>query len=267
MALLDHLRDRLRRRSPALPPHERLETDVGSLLLPAHDQVMRPLIGRDGLWEQEESEQLRALLRPAMSFVDIGAHVGYMSLLAAGVVGPRGSGFAVEPAPGNLPLLRANLAANGVTNVEVIAAAAWSEPGRVAFSLSPANTGDNRAFAVAGAEVLEVPAVALDDVLPDDRAYEVVKVDAQGTDQRAIAGMERTLRRSRSVLVVEFWPPGITEFGDDPLEVLAYYRDLGFDVRVVGEAQDGPPISLPWVVELCAARPTEFCNLVLRPAW
>jgi hypothetical protein len=79
--------------------------------------------------------------------------------------------------------------------------------------------------------------------------------------------MERTLRRSRSVLVVEFWPPGITEFGDDPLEVLAYYRDLGFDVRVVGEAQDGPPISLPWVVELCAARPTEFCNLVLRPAW
>ncbi|MEO6121323.1 MAG: FkbM family methyltransferase [Acidimicrobiales bacterium] len=265
MPFIDRLRHRFR--ATPLPPHERFETDVGPLLLPAHDQVMRVLIGRDGLWEQEESEQLRALLRPGMSFVDIGAHVGYMSLLGARAVGPSGQGEAVEPAPGNLPLLRANLKANGVTNVSVIAAAAWSCAATLPFSLSPANTGDNRAFAVSGTEMIEVPAVALDEVLPPDRTFEVVKVDAQGTDQRAIAGMEKTLRRSRSVLVVEFWPPGITEFGDSPLEVLAYYRDLGFDLRVVGEAQDGTPISLPWVIELCAARPTEFCNLVLRPTW
>ncbi len=248
-------------------PAVRVETDVGPLLLPAGDRVMLPLISRDGYWEREEGEQLRALLRPGMAFVDVGAHVGYMSLLMAQAVGPAGWGVALEPAPGNLPLLRANLAANQVANVAVLPVAAWHTTGRVPFSLSAFNTGDNRAFVVPGTEALEVAAVALDDVLPRRARIDVVKVDAQGTDHHAIAGMERSLRASRSVLVVEYWPPGIVESGEDPLVVLAYYRDFGYRIRVVGQDHTGPEPSLQSIVDLCAARPTEFCNLLLRPGW
>lgn len=262
------VRDEAVRPEPDRPaPGVRLETDVGPLLLPDGDRVMLPLIGRDGFWEQEESEQLRALLRPGMAFVDIGAHVGYMSLLCSQAVGPTGWGVAVEPSPANLRLLRANLAANQAANVAVLPVAAWHSHGTVPLSLSEFNTGDNRAFVVPGTEVLEVRAVALDDLLPAGARVDVVKVDAQGTDHLAIRGMERTLRASRSVLVVEFWPPGIIELGEDPLDVLAYYRNLGFELRVVGDDHAGPEPSLQYVVDLCAARPTEFCNVLLRPAW
>jgi len=220
-------------------PAVRVETDVGPLLVHAHDRVIHAVLAETGVWEKEEADQLRALLAPGMAFVDIGAHVGYMTLVAAEAVGPSGWGVAVEPAPGNFELLRANLASAGVSGVCALPVAAWSETGRVPFSLSDVNTGDHRAYARPDSEMLDVLAFALDDVLPPDVNIDVVKVDAQGTDHRAIRGMARMLARCRPVLVVEYWPPGIEELGDDPREVLQYYRDLGYEITVLGNEAVG----------------------------
>ena len=187
-----------------------------------------------GRWEAEESDLLRALLRPGATFVDVGACVGYMTLLGAKAVGPAGRVVAVEPSPANVALLRANVAANGATNVEFLAAAASEHSGSIGLSLSPWNTGDNRAYPVPEMERVEVAAVRLDDVLRHLERVDVVKVDTQGTDHRAIRGLAATLARCRPVLVVEFWPLGISESGDDPLAVLEEYAALGYEVRVLG---------------------------------
>lgn len=244
----------------------RVESDVGPLLFQAHDRLMVPMITEHGRWEAEESDQLRALLAPGMTFVDVGACVGYMSLLGSAAVGPAGRVIAVEASPANVALLRANLAANGATNVEVVAAAASDRSGRVRLSLSPWNTGDNRAYPVPDMDTVEVPAVRLDDIVPADVQVDVVKVDTQGTDHRAIRGMEATVARCRPVLVVEFWPLGITESGDDPLAVLRQYTAMGYDVRVLG-APDALPLPAPQeVVDAALVAHGEFCTLVLRPA-
>lgn len=244
-------------------PVARVLTDVGALLLPAHDEVMLSYMRQHGRWEQDEADRLRALLRPGMTFVDVGAHVGYMTLLAAGAVGPTGRGFAFEPEPANYRLLMANLANCGIANVGVVPAAAWDRSGRLSLSLCADNTGDHRAYPLAGRESVEVLAVALDDVLPDDVAVDVVKVDAQATDDIAIRGMERTLARSRPVLVVEFWPDGIAQRGADPREVLEYYRDLDYDLSVLG----GPSgAGIDAIIEAAQSSPTEFCTLVLTPS-
>jgi FkbM family methyltransferase len=243
----------------------RVQTDVGPLLVSAHDRVIHHVLRDTGVWEKEESDALRAMLARGMTFVDIGAHVGYMSLVAAAAVGPTGRGIALEPAPGNFELLQANLLRNGASGVVAIPAAAWNETGRVPFSLSDVNTGDHRAYARPGAETLEVPGYALDDIIPDDLTVDVVKVDAQGTDHLALQGMARTLARCRPSLLVEYWPPGISELGDDPLAVLAVYRDLGFRIGVLG-ADDPGPASLERILEVAQASPGSFCNLVLRPS-
>ena len=243
----------------------RVETDVGPLLVPEHDRVIHHVLRDTGIWEKEEADALRAMLAPGMTFVDVGAHVGYMSLVAAGAVGPTGRGIALEPAPGTFELLRANLARNGASNVVAIPAAAWKETGPVTFSLDEFNTGDHRAYARAGAETFEVQGYALDDIVPDDLNVDVVKVDAQGTDHLALQGMARTLARGRPVLLVEFWPPGITELGDDPLDVLAQYRDMGFSIAVLGGEHLGPDAPLSCILEAAMASPGSFCNLVLRP--
>ena len=243
-----------------------VQSDVGPLLVSEHDRVIHHVLRDTGVWEREEADALRSLLAPGMTFVDIGAHVGYMSLVAAGAVGPTGRGIALEPAPGNFELLQANLLRNGASNVVAIPAAAWWTTGPVAFSLDEFNTGDHRAYARAGSESLEVQGYALDDVIPDELTVHVVKVDAQGTDHLAIRGMARTLARCRPTLVVEYWPPGIAELGDDPLAVLGGYRALGFEIAVLGVDQVGPQTSLEHILEVALASHGSFCNLLLRPA-
>lgn len=243
-----------------------VETGLGPLLVSEHDRVVHHVLRDTGVWEKEESDALRGLLAPGMTFVDIGAHVGYMSLLAARAVGPTGRGVAFEPAPGNFELLRANLVRNRVANVVAVPAVAWKETGPVTFSLDEFNTGDHRAYARAGAETFEVQGYALDDVLPDDLTVDVVKVDAQGTDHLALQGMARTLARCRPVLLVEYWPPGITELGDDPMAVLAQYREMGFSIAVLGNDAPGPDASAAAILDAAVARPGSFCNLILRPA-
>lgn len=244
----------------------RIETDVGPLLISEHDRVIHHILRDTGVWEKEEADALRSLLTPGMTFVDIGAHVGYMSLVAAAAVGPTGRGIAVEPAPGNFELLQANLARNGAGHVVAIPAAAWSTTGPVPFSLDEFNTGDHRAYPRPGTEPLEVPGYALDDVIPDDMTVHVVKVDAQGTDHLALQGMARTLARCRPTMVVEYWPPGITELGDDPLAVLAGYRSLGFDITVLGVEDVDRDTPLERILEVAVASHGSFCNLLLRPA-
>jgi len=253
---------------PAAPPTPvRVETDVGVLLFPPHDRLMPPLIAdQHGRWEIEESDQLRALLSPGMTFVDVGAHVGYMTLLGARAVGPEGRVIAVEASPENVELLRANVAANRASNVDIVAAAASDRSGHLTLSLSPWNSGDNRAYPVPEMERIDVPAVRLDDVMPVDVHVDVVKLDTQGTDHRAVRGMEATLARCRPVLVVEFWPPTITESGDDPLAVLAQYAAMGFEVRVLGQPEGGPAPSPADVVRAALTSHGEFCTLILRPA-
>ena len=130
------------------PAAVRLDTSVGTLLVAAHDRVMLPLLRDEGWWEDPECDQLRALLTPGMTFVDIGAHVGFMTLLGARAVGPAGRVLSVEAAPSNFALLRANIMNNGLANVEAIPAAALDRTGTVTLSLSEFNTGDHRAYAV-----------------------------------------------------------------------------------------------------------------------
>lgn len=254
---------------PAAPPPVSVDTAVGPLLYPGYDKLFGPVLRREGRWESAESERLGELLGPGMTFVDVGAHVGYMSVLAARAVGPEGRGFAVEPAPGNAALLRENLLRNDITNVEVIEAAAMEGNGRVLLGLSPWNSGDNRAYDVPGMDRVVVPTVRLDDVLPGSVHVDVVKVDSQGTDHRAIRGMEAIIRRCRPVMLVEFWPPAIVEQGVDPSAVVEGYRSLGYEVRVLGADEDGPEPTTAEVVAAAGAGESDwerFCTLVLRPA-
>ena len=242
-----------------------VDTDVGYLLFPAHDRLFVPILREQGCWEREESAVLRSHLRPGMTFVDVGAHVGYMTVLAARVVGPDGRGWAFEPAPGNAELLRGNLRRNGIDNVEVVEAAAWDTAGLVELSLSPWNSGDNRAYAVPEMERVGVRAVRVDDVLPPGAHVDVVKMDTQGTDHRAVRGMAATLARSRSVLLVEFWPAAITEQGEDPAGVVRQYLELGYDVRVLGDGEDGSAPAPEAVVSAAEASRDGYCTLLLRP--
>jgi FkbM family methyltransferase len=250
-----------------LPPHVRASTVVGDLLLPANDQVVTSWIHDHGTWELPESAALVALIQPGANVLDIGAHVGYMTLLASARVGASGSVLAVEANRENFELLRANLTNNGAGHARAVHGAAWRQSGEtLTMSVSPENSGDHRVFRRAGAErVIDVPAVAIDDLISDDWRVDVVKVDVQGTDHVAIEGMQRTIERHHPTMLVEFWPEGIEEFGDSPAQALALYRQLGYEISMLEQPGIQRTATLENIVDAARSCPGEFCTLLLKP--
>ena len=100
------------------------------------------VIARTGGYMPAVAEQVRAHLGPGGVFVDVGANIGYFTVLAATLVGERGWVVAFEPNPDNCDLIRLSLAANGLTNVAV-------QQGAVATGRRTARTGDRTALRVA----------------------------------------------------------------------------------------------------------------------
>jgi FkbM family methyltransferase len=253
-------------RNPApvanLPPAEEVQTQLGPLLFPREDAVMRPLIASTGDWELNETLLFRAHIRRGSTVVDIGANIGYYTLLSARAVGWRGRVIAVEPDPDNAALLRENVRRNRLRNVTVLEAAAWRETTRLKLRRDPVNTGDSRI--VSGAQGYDVPAVALDERL-GDLPVSLVKIDAQGTDHVALEGLRQTLARCGPVVFTEFWPHGIREFGDDPVAVIEGYRQLGYRITMIGFETDFAAWPAVEIVKATERFPFGAASLVLRP--
>jgi FkbM family methyltransferase len=208
------------------------ETPVGVLWAHADDRVTTPALQSGAEWEPALSAFLRERLKPGMTYIDVGANIGYFTLMGARLVGERGRVAAVECEPGNLMLLRANLWRNGVT-VLVLPVAAYSRRGHVALLVNNENRGGT-ALALEWQPGPLVPCAPLDDLLAE-WVPDVVKVDVEGTDHLAIAGMEMMLKRNHDVLVVtEFFPNVSDLHGTPPAEVLDSYEAAGFALHLLG---------------------------------
>lgn len=140
-----------------------LQTAAGVLYAHRDDDFFTPTIAHHKVWEPGETGFLELRMRPGMTFLDIGAHVGYFSVLAGRLVGPRGLVLAFEPDRRNYELLLANVWRNGLASVACFPWAVSAASGFVDLHLSETNTGDHRIVAAAEARsTVTVRAVALD---------------------------------------------------------------------------------------------------------
>jgi FkbM family methyltransferase len=225
---------------PDLRSAASVETEWGSLFIDAADEVIRPFIERHRVWEPGETALLLEWLRPGMTFLDVGAHVGYYTVLAARRVAKGGLVLAFEPSPRNYELLLANVWRNGLTNVVCFP---WALSDRMAFLdlfTDERNTGDNRIFHSAGRQCVQVRGVALDCVPSIRPPIDVVKIDVQGAEEAVVAGMGTLLGRSPRVrITLEYWPFGLRALGRDERAALHYYRSLGYRLRVQNPEKPG----------------------------
>jgi FkbM family methyltransferase len=251
--------------APGLPAFRSVQTAVGELLLPADCSTITPWLAYTGEWDPEDASALQSLLRPGMTMVDIGAHVGYFALLAARAVGPGGRVVAIEADPDNFALLAANARRTAPGVLEAVHAAAWSTTGMIELTrAADGNSGDARLYHHAGSvRAVGVPAVRVDDVLGPRDQVDVVLLDTQGTEQMAMEGMRETIGRCRPRILAEFWPHGIREFGRDPSETLAIYREYGYRITALGV--DGHEDADEAIVEIAQATAGGFCTLRLEP--
>jgi FkbM family methyltransferase len=193
---------------------------------------MTPTIAHARLWEPIETRWILDRLRPGDVFVDVGANVGYFSLVAADAVGRLGRVFAFEPDPTNYAILQRNIALNRLQNVTAEQKAVTSWNGSASLYLCETNKGDHRIFP-AGPEraVVAVETVRLDDYLAPlvDRVA-VVKVDTQGAELLVVEGLGQVLEQGPA-LVLEYWPRGLAGGGTTGAALLDALARHGYEVR------------------------------------
>ena len=213
-----------------------LQTIAGTLWYHKDDPLIAPAVKEHGMWEPDISSLLPKVLRPGMTFIDVGANVGYFPVMASKLVGASGRVFAVEPEPRNLALLRANLWRNGVRNCSVLPVAAYHQSGHVTMAL---NEEMRAAWIVPGYDTtFLVPCAKLDDILVS-RRVDVMKVDAEGADHLVIRGAESLIAANPDILiVVEFLPREKIMHGETPAQILDYYMSLGLNLYLMSSYGD-----------------------------
>lgn len=184
------------------------------------------------VYERNEAAFFHRVCKPGMTVLDVGAHVGYYTAMAAERVGASGRVVAVEADPENYSYLEKTVETNAFRNVACFQAAAADRAGMRTLYRSSSNRADNRLYqGEPGWSSTDVNAVALDDLLASKNigAVDLIKVDVQGSEGLVVAGLENTLRVSPSVvLMLEFWPEGLRNAHTDPAGLLSKLAQLGF---------------------------------------
>jgi len=196
-------------------------------------------LGNAGVWEPFETELILNEVRPGDVVLDIGANIGYYTLLLARQVGPQGQVLAFEPDPTNFALLQQNVAMNGYRNVVLSQQAVANRSGPARLYLSVSNLGDHRLYPSAGGQpFVDVQTVALDQYLARYTGpVHLIKMDIQGAECAALEGMTALLHRQNQIkLFTEFWPAGLHRSGSEPARYLQALAELGFRLYEILDA-------------------------------
>jgi FkbM family methyltransferase len=222
----------------------RAEVDGFSLWLDAADtSVSQTLLGGAG-YEPSMTAVFRHFARPGSSVVDVGANVGYFTLLSASLVGPSGRVWAVEANSDNARLVLASVLDNGFTNVTLFPLAVAEGSGWAYFST---HVGSNGGLVSASLDALleapgrVVPTATIDALLADEHV-DLLKMDVEGAEGRVLAGALDVVERCRPVVTSELSFEMLSRVSQmDPTEFVSLLTDRGYVGYVVGK-QENPEL-------------------------
>jgi FkbM family methyltransferase len=157
-----------------------------------------------GTYEYPASKILQKELKDARLFIDVGAHVGYYTLLASKIAKEV---IALEPDPFNYKLLRINLRINGISNVYALNIAASNYTGTGIYASYIKNTGKlltQKSNRDNNMSRIKIKVVKLDDLLLKiGKIPDVIKIDVEGSEIQVLEGLQETLRKGVKCLMIE----------------------------------------------------------------
>ncbi len=209
-----------------------------------------------GTYEPDLQAAIAKLVHPGMTAYDVGANMGYMTLLLARAVGETGRVFAFEALPENVERLRRNIALNALEPVVTVIPAAVCEASRpVKFLIAPSDDmgkaeGSAGRQEVAYTGAIDVPGLSLDDFVYVQGSLppQVVKMDIEGGEVLAMPGMRRLLLEEQPIILLELHGP---EAGQAAWECLT---SAGYQICQMKPGYPGVPglESLAWKAYLVA---------------
>jgi FkbM family methyltransferase len=208
-------------------------------------------------YEPDVAEVFAKVLREGDTVIDVGANVGFFTLLAAALVGPAGRVVSFEPDPSNFARLRANVEANGFKHVTLVDRPVAAEPGPVSFFLNSDQSGGSALWdpgefpgnvrSQATPRVLSLEATTIDaEVARLGLApVRLLKVDTEGADHLVLRGARRLLAgRAVPFVVAELHEFGMERMRTDQRAFRQEMSALGYDLFLL-YAKGGLPHFIP----------------------
>ncbi len=176
-------------------------------------------------------------LKKGSTFVDIGAHIGMVTLRAALLLGLEGKVYSFEPTPRIYKLLNSNIGINGFDGiVESFQVAVSDKKGIAKFNLCDIY-GLNTLFPYENeGTLIEVETDSLDNILKYVNHIDMIKIDAEGAEPLILKGMEEIIIKNPEVVIImEFGIGHFQRNGMDPVSFLKDIRNDGFKIYLIKE--------------------------------
>jgi FkbM family methyltransferase len=208
-----------------------------------------------GLWEPNLTRWLQRRLAPGDTFIDVGANLGYYTLLASKLVGDSGHVVSIEALPAIFATLENNLRLNHARNVRAVNCAAWDSNDTLTIYTQPDDLPGQTTLIPAWADKYHlqnqsrVPAAPLSEILtPEEfRAARFIKIDAEGAEWHVLCGMEALMKTCRDDLeiMVEVNSKMLELDGKTPQDVLDFFRAYGFHAYEIENDYEPEPYLYP----------------------
>ncbi len=204
-----------------------------------NDHVLSEELLINKTWEAYETTQFKKNIKTGDTVVDLGAHIGYYTLLAAKCVGTQGKVYAFEPDPHNFSLLKKNITANGFHNVILVNKAISDTNRKTKLYLSKRNKGDHRLYnSNDKRESVTVDTITLDSYFKqlDNPSIDLIKIDIQGSEMKAMQGSKQLLKTNKHLTIfTELSPIGFQLIGASTSEYLSLLLKNKFSIYEIDE--------------------------------
>ncbi|MNJ85642.1 cobalt-precorrin-6Y C(15)-methyltransferase [compost metagenome] len=202
---------------------------VEMLIDPSIDNGVELSLFETGTYEKGTIQLLEKYLKGGSAFLDIGANIGLMSVLASKYVGTNGIVYAVEANPKTVPILQVNIDLNVCKNVELIPVALSDTSGTaLLFENWEVNRGGASLISQSNEEQgIEVKMERLDDLFDENTPIHLVKIDVEGFEPQVIRGGMNWFQKQQPVFIIEVSEKREKEVGPSPAEVMELVQTIG----------------------------------------
>ena len=250
----------------------RVELDGFSIYVRKSDWLIGAAIAQHKVYEPHVTRSLSLMLKPGMVFLDIGANLGFFSLLAASKVGETGKVIAFEPNYDNCALIHLSLYANRFRQVMLYPYAVSDQEQMLLVETSGSSNGDTVPLDTADdlSDML-VQAVCVDDILSNEPRIDVIKIDIEGNEMRALLGMRQVIQKHRPIIFTEFFPSLLQKASGVSAETyLKELRLFEYEIFVIhadGNTSNSPQTDVQ-IMQIWQSLPepsTKHLDLLLKP--
>ncbi|HIH13874.1 MAG TPA: FkbM family methyltransferase [Nanoarchaeota archaeon] len=179
-----------------------------------------------------EAELIKKTVKAGDTVVDVGAHIGSVTILLSRLVGDSGKVYAFEPHPDNFKLLLRNIALNECKNIIAIHGAVSNTDGELNLYVDAQYDTGHAIWNTGNRKSIRVKAVALDTYFSAVPKIDFLKIDVQGAEGLIFKHSKETLKKCSNIMT-EFYPNGLWEMGTGSAEFIKLLENAGFEITDV----------------------------------